>query len=140
MVHDTQIEIAYGMILTENDDSGLVIPVPVLSGIKFFDSLNPLANYTPTVSKCDDDDENDNNSTLLLFSGDSMKPSLNLAMDCLENRVLGGSEEWVNGQPEVVDECSLHPPIRKVIVGGCGHKILSLQRHAQLLAQQQIEG
>ena len=85
MVHDTQIEVAYGLIKTENDDSRLVITVPVLLGIKFFDALNPLVNNTATVSvsKRVDDNDNDSNITLLLFRRDSMKPSTNLAMDCL---------------------------------------------------------
>ena len=74
-----------------------------------------------------------------------MKPSLNLAMECLENKVLcvGSGEDWVDSANasggnvrRIIDECYLHPPIHKVIVGGCGHKILSVQRHAQSLVQQ----
>ena len=141
MVHDTRIEVAYGMIALERDESKLVIPVPVLSGIKFFDALNPLVrDAAPNIGSSGDDDVGDrdgnDDSTLVVFSGDSMKPSLNLAMECLENRVLGGSEEWINREGGI-DEVDLHPPIRKVIVGGCGHKILSVQRHVQTLVQRQ---
>ena len=140
MVHDTQIEIAYGLIALEKNESESVIPVPLLSGVKLFDALNPLVKDAPNNSASGDGDGNDDdNSTLVVFSGDSMKPSLNLAMDCLENRVLGGSEEWIDQEGEI-DEVILHPPIRKTIVGGCGHKILSVQRHAQSLVQRQMEG
>jgi 3'-phosphoadenosine 5'-phosphosulfate (PAPS) 3'-phosphatase len=176
MVHETQIEIAYGLISTKimkkkkkkkkkkkddnndnvDDDGTLdeIVPVPVLSGIKLFDAHNPLVRNTSNTStttgdssKSDNvDDENDNSSssddTLLLFSGDSMKPSLNLAMECLENKVLcdkSGEDcnEALDNRRESIDECHLHPSIRKVIVGGCGHKILSVQRHVQSLVQQQ---
>ena len=182
MVRETQIEIAYGLISTKmekkkkkkkKDDDTIsssssellleeeeIVPVPVLSGIKLFDAVNPLVKNTTSIStsmttndiNCDKvHDENDNSGssssddTLLLFSGDSMKPSLNLAMECLENQVLcvrTGAGEDCNGaldnrRESSIDECHLHPPIRKVIVGGCGHKILSVQRHVQSLVQQQ---
>jgi len=172
MVHETQIEIAYGLISTKmekkkkkkkDDDTTReeeeIVPVPVLSGIKFFDAINPLVKNTTSSStstttndiNCDKvHDENDNSGssssddTLLLFSGDSMKPSLNLAMDCLENKVLCvrtgedcNNEALDNIRESSIDECNLHPPIRKVVVGGCGHKILSVQRHVQSLVQQQ---
>ena len=143
MVHDTQIEIAYGLIALEKNESESAIPVPVLSGIKFFDALNPLVKDAPNISASGDGDfgdvDDDDNGTLVVFSGDSMKPSLNIAMDCLENRVLGGSEEWIDQEGESI-EVHRHPPIRKVIVGGCGHKILSVQRHVQSLVQRQKEG
>jgi 3'-phosphoadenosine 5'-phosphosulfate (PAPS) 3'-phosphatase len=59
MVHDAKIEVAYGLITLEGggmrggdeDDGGSsessVIPIPVLSGIKFFDALNPLVRDVP---------------------------------------------------------------------------------------------
>lgn len=127
-----------------------IVPVPVLSGIKLFHALNPLlvkntsssssSTYTTTHDSTIDnvDDETDNSrrssssdDTLLLFSGDSMKPSLNLAMECLEHKILcdRSGEDCDNGDYDrkSIDECHLHPTIRKVIVGGCGHKILSVQ-------------
>ena len=159
MVHETQIEIAYGLISTKmmkKNNVDEIVPIPVLSGIKLFDAHNPLVKNTSNTSTTTDvssksdnvDDQNDDRSssssddTLLLFSGDSMKPSLNLAMECLENKVLcdkSGEDcnEALDNRRESIDECHLHPSIRKVIVGGCGHKILSVQRHVQSLVQQQ---
>ncbi|KAL3768711.1 hypothetical protein ACHAWU_006812 [Discostella pseudostelligera] len=147
MVHDHQIEIAYGLITPqktnnmEESESVTTTTVPVLSGVKFFESINPL-DILPKPTKEDQDvaesgNGADDDGTLMVYSGDSMKPALNLAMDCLENRILRGTgeEDEVNiipGAEEGVN--SMHPPIRKIVAGGCGHKILSLQRHVQSLS------
>jgi hypothetical protein len=145
MVHDHQIEIAYGLISPQKNKNGdesesvTTTTVPVLSGVKFFESINPL-DILPKPTKEDQsvvesgDDADDDDGTLMLYSGDSMKPALNLAMDCLENRILRGAEE-----DEAIEEVqgvnsNMHPPIRKIVAGGCGHKILSLQRHVQSLS------
>ncbi|KAL7443352.1 hypothetical protein ACHAXH_009167 [Discostella pseudostelligera] len=145
MVHDHQIEIAYGLISPQKNKNGdesesvTTTTVPVLSGVKFFESINPL-DILPKPTKEDQsvvesgDDADDDDGTLMLYSGDSMKPALNLAMDCLENRILRGAEK-----DEAIEEVqgvnsNMHPPIRKIVAGGCGHKILSLQRHVQSLS------
>jgi 3'-phosphoadenosine 5'-phosphosulfate (PAPS) 3'-phosphatase len=143
MVHETKIEIAYGLIALEKNESKSLNPVPLLSGIKFFDALNPLEKDPPDLSASGDVDSGDGDDnysgTLVVFSGDSIKPSLSIAMDCLENNVLGGSEELIDQEGETI-EVQLNPLIRKVIVGGCGHKILSVQRHVQSLVRQQRGG
>ena len=152
MVHDHQIEIAYGLIspqkkkkttttTTENNEEsafGSISTVPILSGVQFFDSINPLTIIpTPRTEDrvvSDDDAGNDNDDgALLLFSGDSMKPALNLAMDCLQNQILRGAERGIKAVNVLQNEqgVNMHPPIRKIVAGGCGHKILSLQRHVQ---------
>ena len=121
MVHENQIEIAYGLISSQrNDDDGVVETIPILSGVKFFDAINPLD--TEKKSPHTDDSANDDiANTLIVFSGDSKKPALSLAMDCLENRVLGANSE--------------SPPVRKVVAGGCGNKMLSVQRHFQCISE-----
>ena len=127
MMHTSKIEIAYGMIsssLAKKEDDGdekEEVVVPILSGVKFFDALNPMDEKVDcgTISNDNDDD-----GTLLIFSGDSKKPALSLAMVCLENRVLGGQTD-----------SDMNPPTRKVVAGGCGNKMLSVQRHFQCMSE-----
>lgn len=135
MVHKDQIEIAYGLISHESnsDESSSVmssVAVPLLSGVKFFDALNPLVIHCENkgnTSTCNDahpvDEDSDITTTLMVYSGDSKKPALKLAMDCLENRAHGGMEP------------GNRPPIRKIVAGGCGSKILSVSRHFQCLSE-----
>lgn len=78
---------------------------------------------------CSDDD-----GTLMVHSGDSRKPALKLTMDCLENEVLRRTPEAGNDQEEGKDD-QLSPPIRRIVEGGCGNKILSVTRHYQKLSE-----
>jgi len=140
MVHEHQIEIAYGLISHENatGSSGSNEPlaesasaaVPLLSGVKFFDALNPL-DVPPqegNADRCDNthnaNKDNDCAETLMVYSGDSKKPALKLAMDCLRDRAHGGIEP------------ANRPPIRKIVAGGCGSKMLSVSRHFISLSEQ----
>ncbi len=143
MVHDRQIEIAYGLISPpqkqknsneESEESSSVVatPVPVLSGVKFFESINPLDILPVSRTITTTAEDNDDDGALMIFSGDSMKPALNIAMDCLENRILLRGTEKSEGD-EGHGGVNMHPPTRKIVAGGCGHKILSLQRHVQSL-------
>lgn len=151
MVHGDQIEIAYGMILpssdTKNDDNAAASDnrnmsevVPLLSGIKFFDAMNPLDIHSVVSvagSEVGDDpngqsSHEEEDGTLMVYSGDSKKPALKMAMNCLENNIISGS---MDGEGSAV-AC---PPIRKIVAGGCGNKILSVQRHFQSLSQRQDE-
>ncbi len=148
MVHDHQIEIAYGLLSLQkkkkenNDEStvDIISTVPVLSGVQFFKSINPLKIIPAPKSEehvvSDDGDNDDDDDVLMLFSGDSMKPALNLAMDCLENQILRGADKGKNGLNDLQNEqgVNMHPQIRKIVAGGCGHKILSLQRHVQSIS------
>jgi len=131
MVHGNQIEIAYGLISPrsrhEISESSVSVAVPLLSGVKFFDALNPLDIHSEKGNASIGDNahvvDEDSDSTLMVYSGDSKKPALKLAMDCLENTALGGMEP------------GNRPPIRKIVAGGCGSKILSVQRHFLRLSE-----
>ncbi|KAL9188197.1 hypothetical protein ACHAXT_006575 [Thalassiosira profunda] len=135
MVHGSQIEIAYGMISTSGNASDSSAVVPLLSGVKFFDALNPLDLHSgpPDVNNSGQSG-GDDDGTLMVCSGDSKKPALKMAMECLENDVLAEAAEI--GESDI-DEEHLRPPMRKVVAGGCGNKILSVQRHFLSLTERQ---
>lgn len=126
MVHENQIEIAYGLISPKKKDDDLSTAVPLLSGIKMFDAQNPLVVYHVHTEICAGNRVEE--ETLMVFSGDSKNTALKFAMNCLEN----GSEDFHKADS---NEGHLHPPIRKIVTGGCGHKILSVQRHFQSLCE-----
>jgi len=135
MVHGNHIEIAYGMITSKRNEDESTAVIPLLSGVKFFDALNPLdIHYDVSLSYSAEEDDD----TLMVFSGDSKKKALKMAMSCLENSVLQRIEPG-NTQEADSNEGHMHPPIRKVIAGGCGNKILSVQRHFQCLSERQNE-
>ena len=133
MMHENQIEIAYGLIHTKkSEDCGEDKEeevVPVLSGVKYFDSINPLDPSDKQSSSDDKGDDCDVDSTLMVYSGDSKKPALSLAMDCLENRVLKSDE----AENDV--GFNMNPPIQKIVAGGCGNKMLSVQRHYECISK-----
>ncbi|KAL7542942.1 hypothetical protein ACHAXR_012228 [Thalassiosira sp. AJA248-18] len=143
MVHGDQIEIAYGMISPKRNDESDVASVPLLSGVKFFDAMNPLDIHSvkDDDANTSDNADSDDDSTLMVFSGDSKKPALKLAMNCLENKVLGPIEPGIIQEAETTNEGGIvhRPPIRKIVAGGCGNKILSVQRHFQCLSERQEE-
>jgi len=133
MVHGNQIEIAYGLISAKESEGESSVASPLLSGVKLFDALNPLDTSEGQGASIGDSAIDDGDSTLMVFSGDSKKPALKLAMDCLENKVLGGIEPG-NIQKADSNE-DLHPPVRKVVAGGCGNKMLSVARHFQCISE-----
>lgn len=130
MMHENQIEIAYGLIKSKkSEDCGEEEVVPVLSGVKYFGSINPLDPSDKKSSSDEKGDDCDVDSTLMVYSGDSKKPALSLAMDCLENRVLKSDEA------ENDEGCNMNPPIQKIVAGGCGNKMLSVQRHYECISK-----
>lgn len=132
MVHGNHIEIAYGLLSPKRNESEPHVAVPLLSGVKTFDALNPLdIQYVKQDGSCPD-------STLMVFSGDSKKPALKIAMGCLEKSVIGRVEPG-NIQEADSNEGYLQPPIRKIVAGGCGNKILCVQRHFQCLSERHNE-
>lgn len=140
MVHGNRIEIAYGLTSPRKKETeGSAPVVSLISGVELFDARNPLdVKYAkPEMSANDSAEEDD---TLVVYSGDSKKKQLKCAMGCLENVLTGeiegraikeGKGEW--------DESLLHPPMRKIIMGGCGNKMLSLQRHFQSVSGRKKE-
>ncbi|KAL7531982.1 hypothetical protein ACHAWF_004002 [Thalassiosira exigua] len=125
MVHANQIEVVYGLI-APSDVEGEP-PVPLLSGAKFFDAANPLDLLSAKLPPLrgggsDSSDEDFDDETLRVFSGDSKKPALKIAMHRLERRALGPST-----------------PLRKIVAGGCGNKILCVQRHSERCARRREE-
>jgi len=131
MMHENQIEIAYGLIQSKSSESEEDEEVvPVLSGVKYFDSINPLDPSDKQSSSDDKGDVCDVDSTLMVYSGDSKKPALCLAMDCLENIVLK-SDETENDE----GGCNMNPRIQKIVAGGCGNKMLSVQRHYECISK-----
>ena len=129
MMHENQIEIAYGLIKSkESEDCGEEEVLPVLSGVKHFDSINLLDPSDKQSSSDDKGDDCDVDSTLMVYSGDSKKPALSLAMDCLENIVSDDAENDDGG-------CSMNLPIKKIVAGGCGNKMLSVQRHYECISK-----
>lgn len=141
MVHGSQIEVAYGLISPDESERESSLPVSLLSGVKFFDALNALdtdpEGESEGASIGESSVDNDDNA-LMVLSGDSTKPALKLAMDCLENRVLGGIEPG-NIQEGDSDAVNLHPPVRKIVAGGCGNKLLTVARHFQCISERQEE-
>ena len=116
LVHENKIEIAYG-IDSPNDTSSL-------SGVKYFNALNPLMKRLSVTDTSMGDyiDGDDDVKKLVVLSGDSKKPALKLAMKCLESDILGSYGES-------------SPSIRKIIAGGCGNKMLFVQRRFQALSE-----
>lgn len=116
LVHDNKIEIAYGI------DSPY--DTPSLSGVKYFNALNPLVKRLSVTDTSMGDyiDGDDDVKKLVVLSGDSKKPALKLAVKCLESDVLGSYGES-------------SPSIRKIIAGGCGNKMLFVQRRFQALSE-----
>ena len=145
MVHGDQVEIAYGMISPNKSGGGGSSSsgvVSLLSGVKFFDAVNPLDIHSVIVDDGKNASSSDGNSkhedddgTLLVYSGDSKKPALKMAMESLENSILAATEPG-NDQQEPLEDV---PPFRRILVGGCGNKMLNVQRHAQSLSQRQEE-
>jgi len=130
MMHENQIEIAYGLIKKrESEEDKEEEVVPVLSGVKYFDSINPLDPSDKQSSSDDKGDDCDVDITLMVYSGDSKKPALSLAMDCLENIALKSDE----AENDV--GCNMNPPIQKIVAGGCGNKMLSVQRHYECISK-----
>lgn len=133
MVHENHIEIAYGLISQYKNEDQSSVAVPLLSGVKLFEAQNPLDVYHLKQNLSDGNSVEEEDNTLMVFSGDSKKKALKFAMGCLENCVLGRIEP---GNIEAVsNEDHLHPPMRKIVAGGCGHKILSVQRRFQSLCE-----
>ena len=138
MVRANQIEIAYGLISPARSGSDSSAAVPILSGVKFFDAVNPLdvGGKDTNIGDSDANEGYDDDGTLILYSGDSKKPALKIAMDCLENRVLRNAD----GETDISEsESNLNPTIRKIVAGGCGNKMLRVQRHFQSLTERQEE-
>ena len=122
MIQENKIEIAYGIDLPE--DNIMQNTVSKLSGVKYFNTLNPLVKQPAFVNTVTGDyiDGDDDITKLVVLSGDSKKPALKMSMKCLESDILGSYGD-------------LAPPIRKIIVGGCGHKMLFVQRRFQELSE-----
>jgi len=134
MMHENQIEIAYGLIKSKKkSESEEEEVIPVLSGVKYFDSINPLDPSDKQSSSDDKGDDCDVDSTLMVYSGDSKKPALSLAMDCLENKVLK------SGEAENDVGFNINPPIQKIVAGGCGNKMLSVQRHYECISKRRAD-
>jgi len=137
MVHGNDIEIAYGLI-SPRDKNESSAAVPLLSGVKMFDARNPLDFHSVKECISASGSTEYDDSTLRVFSGDSKKPVLKFAMGCLENNVLGGAAPG-NIQEADGEASHLHPPMRRIVAGGCGNKMLSVQRHFQSLSERRNE-
>ena len=127
MVHENKIEVAYGIDLPDvsgGKQATAALSPSSLSGVKYFNALNPLAKRLSVTDTSMGDyvDGDDDVEKLVVLSGDSKKPSLKLAMKCLEGDILGSYGES-------------SPPIRKIIAGGCGNKMLFVQRRFQALSE-----
>jgi 3'-phosphoadenosine 5'-phosphosulfate (PAPS) 3'-phosphatase len=124
MVHENKIEIAYGIDFPADSQQATSTPLPKLSGVKYFNAFNPLFKRLSVTDTGMGDyvDGEDDVKKLVVLSGDSKKPALNLAMKCLERDVLGRYGESA-------------PSIRKIVAGGCGNKMLFVQRRFQALSE-----
>ena len=125
MVHENKIEIAYGIDLpADGGKQAASPPLSKLSGVKYFNALNPLVKQISVTDTGMGDyvDGEDDVRKLVVLSGDSKKPALTLAMKCLESDVLGSYGESA-------------PSIRKIVAGGCGNKMLFVQRRFQALSE-----
>ncbi|EED91077.1 predicted protein [Thalassiosira pseudonana CCMP1335] len=158
---ENEIEVAYGMVMPQ--DLTLLSSVEKLaavvgdgkkrnqnvvnsqwnviySGVKCYDALNRMSLDDAAItlekglmSGLDAANEEDD-ETLVVLSGDSKKPALQMAMDCLEKQILV-QPSTLGGTSDGDDlKQRLCPPYRKIISGGCGNKILYLgRRHQQLV-------
>lgn len=127
MLHEKKIEVAYGIDwpTDSEQEAPTTTSPPSLSGVKYFNSINPLVKQRLTAAKSMGNyvDGDDDVEKLVVLSGDSKKPVLKSAMQCLEKDILGSYGE------------SPPPPIRKIIAGGCGNKMLFVQRRFQVLSE-----
>ena len=112
LVHERQIEVLYGLVSHSGGSCR-----SMLSGSEVFDAINPLA--VPRDDAPDSSRHDDCEDELLVFSGDSKKPALGIAMQHLEKRVLA-RESLDGGGP-----C---PRMRHMVTGGCGNKFYNVQR------------
>mmetsp|Transcript_31467 Transcript_31467/g.63468 ORF Transcript_31467/g.63468 Transcript_31467/m.63468 type:complete len:474 (+) Transcript_31467:86-1507(+) len=124
MIHEDKIEIAYGIDLPADSEQATLTPLSKLSGVKYFNTLNPLVKQLSVTDTGMGDyiDGEDDVKKLVVLSGDSKKPALTMSMKCLESDVLG----------TFVDSA---PPIRKIVAGGCGNKMLFVQRRFEALSE-----
>mmetsp|Transcript_12801 Transcript_12801/g.18359 ORF Transcript_12801/g.18359 Transcript_12801/m.18359 type:complete len:504 (-) Transcript_12801:2660-4171(-) len=127
MIHENKIEIAYGIDLpsgSEQSTSSSSSPLSKISGVKFFNALNPLVKRSSVTDTGMGDyiEGEDDVKKLVILSGDSKKPALAIAMKCLKRDVLGSLGDSV-------------PPTRKIIAGGCGNKMLFVQRRFEALSE-----
>jgi 3'-phosphoadenosine 5'-phosphosulfate (PAPS) 3'-phosphatase len=144
------IEVAYGWIMPQNCREVDVDTINnsayhmIASGIKHFDAKNKMptdstittatSDNNGLLSNLNDNDEEDD--TLIILSGDSQKPALQITMDCLENDVLrnsASSTAAASVDKEMDSTSATSFPYRKIICGGCGNKILYLGRRHQLI-------
>ena len=124
MIHEDKIEIAYGIDLPADSEQATLTPLSKLSGVKYFNTLNTLVKQLSVTDTGMGDyiDGEGDVKTLVVLSGDSKKPALTMSMKCLESDVLG----------TFVDSA---PPIRKIVAGGCGNKMLFVQRRFEALSE-----
>jgi 3'-phosphoadenosine 5'-phosphosulfate (PAPS) 3'-phosphatase len=141
------IEVAYGWIMpheTNNNDSSH--HSVIASGIKHFNAKNKMpTDSSITTRSCNNDgllsnltDNDEEDDTLIILSGDSKKPALQITMDCLENDVLRNSAAAADAAVDTDNDStssSLAFSYRKIICGGCGNKILYLGRRHQLISE-----
>ena len=124
MIHEDKIEIAYGIDLPVDDsEQSTSSLLTKLSGVKYFNSLNPLAKQSSVTDTGMGDyvDGEEDVKKLVVLSGDSKKPALTMSMNCLESDILSSFGDSA-------------PPVRKIIAGGCGNKMLFVQRRFQALS------
>ncbi|KAL3791454.1 hypothetical protein HJC23_011510 [Cyclotella cryptica] len=160
------IEVAYGWVMPKNDvisDSELRASNIISnsktrdtsnfwkvlsSGVMHFNATNKMPQQNQhldqenngLLSSLGDSDDDD---TLIVLSGDSKKPALQMTMDCLEKQILGNESSLVeqhnntqfhgNNIGQRLNKFCL--PYRKIISGGCGNKILYLGRRYQMLTE-----
>jgi len=125
MIHENKIEIAYGIDLPSNSQqSTSSSSLSKISGVKYFNALNPLVKQSSVTDTGMGDyiDGEDDVKKLVILSGDSKKPALEMSMKCLKRDVLGSFGDSV-------------PPTRKIIAGGCGNKMLFVQRRFQAISE-----
>lgn len=125
MIHENKIEIAYGIDLpSDNEQSTSSSSMSKFSGVKYFNALNPLVKRSSVTDTGMGDyiEGEDDIKKLVILSGDSKKPALAMAMKCLKRDVLGSLGDSV-------------PPTRKIIAGGCGNKMLFVQRRFEALSE-----
>ena len=124
MIHENKIEIAYGIDLPTDSEQPTSPPLSKLSGVKCFNTLNPLVKQLSGTDTGMGDyiDGEEDVKKLVVLSGDSKKPALTISMKCLESDVLGSFGDSA-------------PPIRKIIAGGCGNKMLFVQRRFEALSE-----
>jgi hypothetical protein len=86
-----------------------------------------------TTRSCDDDgllsnltDNDEEDDALIILSGDSKKPALQITIDCLENDELRNSTSAAVAtvDTDIDSTSSLAFSYRKIFCGGCGNKIL----------------